>query len=223
MKPRELLVNGALLGATAAIDPSRFATFAPHALSGAFTALQAAATKYGIVHPLALAHWLGQMSVESGKFSRMSESLDYSKDALLAKFGRNRISKSDAEKYGRTDTHPSDQRALANILYGGEFGKKQLGNSQEGDGWLYRGGGFKQITGRDNYIEAGHEGDPDTLRTDVQASANAAANFFIKHGCLTPALQDDVRGVTNIVNHGTDSLFDRFVATEEAKEIVRLN
>ena len=47
---------------------------------------------------------------------------------LLTTFSRNRISEVDANKYGRTLTQPANQVAIANILYGGEFGKKQLGN-----------------------------------------------------------------------------------------------
>jgi predicted chitinase len=41
--------------------------------------------------------------------------------------------------------------AIANIIYGGEWGRKNLGNTQPGDGWRFRGGGLPQITGRANY------------------------------------------------------------------------
>jgi putative chitinase len=204
------------------IDPARFATFAPNAIAGTCAALQAAATQYGITTPLALAHWLGQMKVESAGFTRMSENMNYSAQGLIATFGTKRISQADANKFGRTPAHPANQNAIANIVYGGPFGLKNLGNTQPGDGWRYRGGGFKQITGRANYAEAGHEDDPDTLRTDVQASANAAANFFVKHGCIAAALQDDVKAVTLIVNGGLNGLADRITATAAAKAVVGL-
>lgn len=203
------------------IDPRGFAAFAPGALPGTLAALEQAAAKHGLTDPLVLAHWLGQMRVESKGFTTMTENLNYSVEGLLKTFGSHRISAEDCQKFGRTKTQAAHQNALANILYGGAFGLKNLGNTQPGDGWRYRGGGFKQITGRANYREAGHEDDPDTLRTDVQASADAAAGFFVKHECIAPALKDDVREVTRLVNGGANGLPERIAATGAAKGIVR--
>ncbi|KQY96400.1 hypothetical protein ASD25_00480 [Brevundimonas sp. Root1423] len=143
-------------------------------------------------------------------------------EALIKLFGRHRISVADAYKFGRTKDHPAHQNALANILYGGAWGRTNLGNTEPGDGWRYRGGGVKQITGRANYREAGHEDDPETLRTDVNASAKAAANFFVKHGCVAPAMKDDVPAVTKRVNGGQIGLAQRIKATEAAKKVVGL-
>jgi putative chitinase len=212
------------------IPADRFRTFAPRATAGTREALEAAASAEGFTG-LVLAHWLGQMFVESKGFTTREESLDYSVQGLLDTFGRHRISKADAEKFGRIDkvvagkrttVRRAHQNAIANIVYGGEWGRKNLGNTQPGDGWRFRGGGEKQITGRANYREAGHEHDPDTLRTDPVASARAAANFFVKHGCIAPALSDDVKGVTLKVNGGTNGLDARIAATAAAKKVVGL-
>jgi putative chitinase len=80
----------------------------------------------------------------------MTESLNYSVEALIAKFGRHRISIDDARRYGRAPGHPANQEALANILYGGEWGRVNLGNTEPGDGWRCKGFGPKQLTGRSN-------------------------------------------------------------------------
>lgn len=90
-----------------------------------------------------------------GRMSPNRESLDYSVDRLLKNFGRHRISAADALRLGRKTGEPAlgeaRQREIANILYGGEFGRTNLGNTQPGDGWLYRGGGKDHCTGRRNY------------------------------------------------------------------------
>lgn len=203
------------------IPADRFAMFAPRATPGTREALETAAEAYKL-RGLVLAHWLGQMFVESAGFTTREENLNYAATSLIRMFGRHRISEADALKFGRTSQHPAHQNAIANIIYGGAWGRKNLGNTEPGDGWRYRGGGDKQITGRANYREAGHEDDPETLRTDPVASAKAAANFFIRHGCAVPALKDDVPGVTKLVNGGSNGLAERIAATAKAKKVVGL-
>jgi putative chitinase len=212
------------------IDAAKFAAFAPRALPGSLEALEAAAREHGLTGHLVLAHWLGQMRVESKAFSTLKESLNYSVDGLIAKFRRHRISIADCQRLGRLEKklpgggvhilRAADQEAIANLLYGGAFGLAQLGNTDPGDGWLFRGGGFKQITGRANYREAGHEDNPDVLRTDVLASAMAAANFFVRHRCIPAAQADDVGLVTQLVNGGAMALQERIAATAAAKRIL---
>jgi len=199
------------------IPAAGFAAFAPKALPGSHAALEEAAQAYGF-KGLVLAHWLGQMHVESAGFSVMVESLNYSVDGLLKTFGRHRISDADARKFGRAPGRPANQSAIANLVYGGEWGRKNLGNTQPGDGWLFRGSGFKQITGRANTEASGFT--PAQLREDVGMSAKAAAHFFVTHACVAPAMRDDVEGVTLKVNGGRNGLAERIGATARAKRLV---
>lgn len=210
------------------IPANRFRTFAPRATPGTREALESAALKKGF-SGLVLAHWLGQMFVESKGFTTREESLNYSVEGLLSRFGRHRISQADAEKFGRIDkvvagkktvVRPAHQNAIANIVYGGEWGRKNLGNTQPGDGWKFRGSGDKQITGRENIEKSGYT--PEQLRTDPVASATASADFFVSHGCVAPAQRDDVRAVTLKVNGGTNGLADRIAATASAKTVLGL-
>lgn len=202
------------------ISPAKFAAFAPKALPGTLAALEAAAAEYRLSDPLVLAHWLGQMHVESAGFTRLSESLNYSVEGLLATFGRHRISEADCRKYGRTPARKADQEAIANRVYGGEWGRKNLGNTEPGDGWKFRGSGFKQNTGRANITETGFT--PEQLRTDVVAAAKAAAQFFVKHGCIPFARADDVAGLTKRINGGDNGLAERIAQTKAAKRVMGL-
>lgn len=87
------------------------------------------------------------------------ESLNYHVNALVANFSRERISLADAQRLGRKAGEgplpEGRQMQIANLVYGGEWGKSNLGNVKSGSGWLYRGGGYPQTTGARNYNEVG--------------------------------------------------------------------
>lgn len=200
------------------IDAARFATWAPNAVLGAREALATAAVKHGI-GGRALASFLGQYYHESGGFSKMAESLNYSVDGLKKTFGEHRISRADCDKFGRTPTRPANQEAIANIVYGGEFGRRNLGNVNPGDGWLYRARGFGGTTGRANYREFGYEAHPDAL-LDPVISAEASASFFVSRGCVPLALAADDVGVTVKINGGKNGLDDRIVRTRQAVGVI---
>lgn len=160
--------------------------------------------------------FLGQIHVESGGFRSVTENLNYSADALKRMFGRHRISVADADKFGRTDSQPAHQNAIANILYGGEWGAKNLGNTHPGDGWRFRGRGLKQLTGRDNYRRFSRAwlGDESLLQNPDRVAqpdgAVASAIWFWKSkGLNEVADRGSVDAVTKIVNGGSIGISDR--------------
>lgn len=97
-----------------------------------------------------IAMFLANIGHETIGLSRVTESLNYSVEALLKTFRRTRISEADARAFGRTAIRPADQRSIANRVYGGAWGKKNLGNTHPDDGWNFRGRGLFQSTGRSN-------------------------------------------------------------------------
>lgn len=103
-----------------------------------------------------LAYFLATPMIETGgRFEPMEEDLNYSVSGLLKTFSRSRISKADAERYGRVKGgHPADEQMIGNLIYGGAFGREHLGNTEPGDGFKYRGRGLAQLTGRRNYTRA---------------------------------------------------------------------
>lgn len=109
-----------------------------------------ACEQWGIDTVREVASFLANINVESAGLTRLTENLNYSTEAIIKLFGRHRISIEDARKYGRNAAHAANQEMLANILYGGEWGRKNLGNIKPNDGWVCRGFGPKQITGRAN-------------------------------------------------------------------------
>jgi putative chitinase len=178
-------------------------------------ALDAAAAEFGIDTPLRIAHWLGQLFVESMGFRRLQESLNYSAERLVEVWRSRFPNLIAAQPYAH------NPEKLANRTYGG-----RLGNSELGDGWKYRGGGLMMITGRDNYARVGlligedlveH---PELLRTPVVA-ARAAGAFWQDRQLNDLADRDDVVGITHAINGGEIGLAERKAAVAKAKAIWR--
>lgn len=185
-----------------------------------------AATRWGIHTPLQVIHWLAQLHHESGGFRSARESLNYRVQALLTLFGRHRITEVDARAFGRDGDQRADQEAIANCLYGGAWGAKNLGNTEAGDGWRFIGRGWKQLTGRDNYTRCSTAIYGDTrlverpeLLEQPEASAQAAGWFWMANGIGQYADRDDARAVRKRVNGGAIGLDECIRLTGEAKRI----
>lgn len=183
-------------------------------------------SKYGINTPVRLAYFFGQLHHESGNFNLQRESLNYSVSGLLTTFSRNRISEVDANKYGRTLTQPANQVAIANILYGGEFGKKQLGNVNKDDGYFFRGGGFIQITGRANYQALTNDtgidfiANPDIITQESNALISALW-FWKKNDLNNFSDKRDINGQTKRINGGLIGIEDRRYLINEYLKIFK--
>jgi predicted chitinase len=73
---------------------------------------------------------------------------------------------------GQINKLKSSNELFFNALYGG-----RIGNNCNGDGWRYRGRGFNQLTGRDNYRLAGFEENPEAVNNPAGA-AKVVAKFM---------------------------------------------
>lgn len=112
------------------------------------------ATEYDMDSADILEEFIPNLLVECQNFTRFEEGLNYQSIALQKLFMHSkpaRITMAQTIDYGRTATHPANQQAIANTIYGGEWGRINLGNTQPTDGWDFRGGGPMQATGRDEY------------------------------------------------------------------------
>lgn len=114
---------------------------------------------FGINTNLRLAHFLAQVREEIGpKFEPRIESLNYSESSVLKTFKQ--ITPAQAEQYARDeDTPVANQVAIANIVYANRMGNGNADSNGNGkldkqdDGYMYRGRGTLQITGKYNYQE----------------------------------------------------------------------
>lgn len=104
-------------------------------------------------------------------------------------------------------------------------GRTDLGNTQPGDGVLFKGRGLIQITGRANYIECGKalgldlESEPELLsRPDL--ACRSAAWWWRARGLNAIADKGDFIRITRIINGGTNGLLDRQVYYEKALKVL---
>ena len=92
--------------------------------------------------------------------------------------------------------------------------RTDLGNTEPGDGPLYKGRGLIQLTGRTNYQQYGALlgldliGSPD-LAADPATSVTLACAFWKLHGLNALADQDDITTITHRINGGLNGLQSR--------------
>jgi putative chitinase len=183
--------------------------------------------RYEINTPARMAGFIGQCAHESNNFKVLIENLNYKADALMKLFGRPRISEADCMRLGRRDEikQKADQDGIANVIYGGAFGLKNLGNTEFGDGAKYRGRGLIQLTGKANYTQAGAAlqadlvNDPE-LVAQPKYAALTAGWFWDKNKLNAFADAGDIEGMTKKINGGTIGLDDRKKHIAHALEVL---
>lgn len=187
--------------------------------------LQGAMKAYEITTPRRVAGFLSQIAHESGKLETLQESLNYSVEGLQQFVRWKRISEADARKHGRAPGQKANQEAIANLIYGGAWGKENLDNSVWGDGWRFRGRGLKQLTGRANYTRCGLAigedlaNQPERLLMPVNAALSAGW-FWKTHGLNEIADRGDVRQMTKTINGGLNGLDARVALYGKAMEVL---
>jgi putative chitinase len=189
-----------------AARPSRAASLPVELSAGERMSLEQLGTA-GVVDTHERAMFLAQVSHESGDFRRLRENLHYSAQRLHAVFPRRIGTLEHAQELVRLGPD-----AIAEAVYGGRV---DLGNVHPGDGALYIGRGYIQITGRANYEAAGTAlgidlvGHPE-LAEVPDIAARIAVWFWQRNSHIGQrARASDVAGVTRIVNGGTQGLADR--------------
>jgi putative chitinase len=164
--------------------------------------------KFELNTPLRLAHFLAQAGHESGGFKLVTENLNYGAKGLLGVFKKYFPTPEKAALYERKP------EKIANLVYGGRMGN---GPETSGEGYKYRGRGYIQLTGKDNYkafdlvVEENITENPDLVATKYPLLS--AAWFFHKNGLHKiadkGATDAVVTEVTKRVNGGTIGLPDR--------------
>jgi putative chitinase len=167
--------------------------------------LQVACDQFGISSPKAQAAFLANVGVESDSLTRFVEDLNYSAQGLAETWpARFAVDPDAATKLPNAQAVAlaHNEVAIANNVYANRLGN---GPSTSGDGWLFRGRGPIQITGRSNYLECAKSIGLNVSMNQgalsmPEAGALSAAWFYASRGCIALAEAGDFAGVVRAVN-----------------------
>ena len=165
------------------------------------------AAEFGITTNLRLAHFLAQCALESMGFTATVENLNYRAARLMEVF----------PKYFRgvdTAAYANNPQKIGNRVYANRMGN---GDEASGDGFKFRGRGYIQLTGKNNYTSfskfVGEDcvANPDLVATKYPLAS--AAFYFNSNNiwsiCDQGASDATVTKVTKAVNGGTHGLSER--------------
>jgi putative chitinase len=178
------------------------------------------ASRFAINTPLRLAHFLAQCGHESGGFRATQENLNYSAKGLTGIFKKYFPTMALAEQYQR------NPQKIASKVYGGRMGN---GPESTGEGFKFRGRGYIQLTGKENYTAFGKSINEDILSNPDKVATHypllSAAWFFSKNGLHKMAdegFSDTVvTKITKRVNGGTIGLADRIKHFKEYYSLLK--
>src|SRR6267154_5940631 len=174
------------------------------------------AVEFGITSNLRLAHFLAQCALESTGFTATVENLNYRAARLMQVF----------PKYFRgvdPAAYANNPEKIGSRVYANRMGN---GDEASGDGFKFRGRGYIQLTGKNNYTSfstfVGEDcvANPDLVATKYPL---ASAAFYFNSNriwaiCDRGADDDTVTRVTRAVNGGTAGLPERI---KNFKEFIR--
>jgi putative chitinase len=172
----------------------------------------------GIDNDLRQSLFIATILTETSGLRHLVESFNYAATALPKVFGAMRISPFQARSLGRpagsiVPVSQEKQQMIANIVYGGAWGLRNLGNTQPNDGWFFRGAGLIQLTGRANHTRfALMLGVPlvdlPALLSTPKGAADSAATFWRLRGCNQVADKNAIKTIRAMVNGGSNGLDD---------------
>ena len=194
--------------AIAAVSPS----LPPSEVAAWSAALAGPCADAKIDTPRRIAMFVGQCAVESGYFRMIIEDLDYSAARLSQEWPTRFPTPASAARFAH------DPERLGNHVYAGRNGN---GDEASGDGWLFRGRGLLQTTGRANYTALASAWKMDmvdvlTLLETKAGAARSACYYWTVRGVNAAADEWDVLRSTRAINGYSSGLAGRIGACRSA-------
>lgn len=164
-----------------------------------------------------VAGFIAQCAHESRNFTVLRENMNYSASRLNVVFPKYFV------RAGRSAwSYHRQPEKIANVVYANRIGN---GDSASGDGWLFRGGGLIQLTGRYNYTQFGESVGMSAERAveyvqTKRGALDSACWFWDKNNINLYCDRQDIRGMTRRINGGTNGLEHRNTLWLEALDVL---
>lgn len=167
-----------------------------------------AAINAGIDRPDELAAFMANMTHESLGLQRLEESFRYTKsiDQIKVASAHRRFSPEELDG-ARLEALSGQPESLARMMYGA-----RMGNDDAGDGYRFRGRGYTQLTGRDNYERVGEALGLDLVNHPERAAIPANAEKIAIHFWETTVpvgARGDIEKSMLAINGGRNGEADR--------------
>lgn len=176
--------------------------------------------KYGVTEKGVFHEFAANVIQESGEFAHKRENMSYSAKRMMQVWPSRFKTLASAQPYAH------NPEALASLVYGGRMGNVAGTN----DGWLFRGGGFIGLTGREVYQKyktycGGKYDSLSSCAEDVRNSDRAALDSAYWFFCVLKDLElkaknDDFIGIVKSINGGTVGLDVRKMYYERCKKFI---
>ena len=193
--------------------------FAPRIINAGIhaAALETARLTSSVTTPQRLAYFMGQIFVETRGLTVFEEDLNYRDPVRLDTIFSAVRGVEDAKSL-----IARGPQAIANRVYANRLGN---GDEASGDGWNFRGAGYKQLTGLLNFRELGKltglplEEHPEMAR-QFGPAASIAFKFWDSRTCSPRADANDCSAITTRINGPAQlGLAERREATARALAI----
>lgn len=194
------------------VQPTQAKVFASH--------IDAACKRFDISTQMQQAAFIAQAMHESMRFTHLEESLWYTKPENIQRaFARTRdMSLGDLAPYCKQPVK------LANLVYANKNGN---GDVSSGEGWLFRGSGAFQLTGRANFMAAGaaagrdYKNHPEWVRENPEDAALTAGWFWSASHCNELMASGEYDKTTLRINGGTNGIVERRALYAQCMEALR--
>ena len=203
-------------------------------------AIRLTCEEFSIDTPQRVAAFLAQTSHESAGYTMLEENLNYSDVTMAAVWPqRFAVQEPDPNRPGKTRAKKDEKgknipnafakalhrkpQLIANAVYSNRMGN---GTIESGEGWLYRGRGLKQLTGKDNVTRCSKAlgvdfvSNPDLL-LQPEYAARSAGWFWKTNNLSKFADAEDIKGMTKVINGGEIGLAQREALYEGCVDLCR--
>ena len=182
--------------------------------------LREKALLFGLTSNLRLAHFLAQVSHESGGFLKTEENLNYSEKRLLEVFPKY-FNESNSIYYA------NKPEKIGSRVYASRMGNR---DEKSGDGYWFRGRGYLQLTGANNYVAFGKTVNENLVKFPDLVSAKyplTSALYFFNVNKLWSICDEGfseatVTKLTKRINGGTIGLKHRLTEFNKFAKILKI-